>query len=225
MRYHWEMLMSVTKFPLLLAAAALIAAPASAAILIDATTNNGSFELTGGVSGTQKATHWDTDSDGDIDNWTYLSGPAGDSGTDVSAAATEGTRVGFLQGGNAAYNLTSYLVQEGDVFTYSWDWALQGRGPAVAGLAYNDSGVITAIPASDTTNPDNLMPHLGLGATYAVLAGNPAIGKAIALTITAPSGSNYPEVDNFALSVVSVPEPAALALLALSVVGLAVTRR
>lgn len=200
-------------------------------ILIDPATQNGSFELLGGTpSAGRKATHWDTDPDGDVDYWSVwgaaVGGPStaeNDSGTDIGGNPTDGTQVAFLQPGNAAYNLTSYLVQAGDVFTYLWDWTLSGRGNAIAQLAYSDGVNIVAIDGTDTTNPDTASAHLGLGTTYTALAGDPAIGNPIALTVR--STGNWPEVDNFVLSVAPIPEPSTLALFGSLALFLAIRRR
>jgi len=45
------------------------------------------------------------------------------------------------------------------------------------------------------------------------------------MTILAPSGSNYPEVDNFVLTVTSVPEPSIAALGSLGVLALFAVKR
>src|SRR5690606_3421976 len=123
-----------------------------AIVLIDPTHNNGSFELLAGAQGAAKASHWDTDADGDVGSWTLwdasVGGPAtafNDSGAENSANATQGSRVGYLQPNNAAYNLASRVVTEGDSFTYAWDWVAPGRGAATAQLAYLDeAGSIVA---------------------------------------------------------------------------------
>lgn len=184
-----------------------IAAPE---ILISPTVRNGSFELLGpdpGAVNAAKATNWDTDPDGDVTFWSEWGSAVGgpsiattDSGTDTSGASTNGTKDAFFQGGDFAYNLTSHTIQVGDIFTYTWDWALVGRGIANAQLAYQqDATHIVAITGTDTTYQSNTAKGLGLGKTYKVLAGDPAIGHQIAFTVGAPTGSNYPEVDNINL--------------------------
>ena len=55
-----------------------------------------------------------------------------------------------------------------------------------------------------------------MGTTYIAMAGDPAIGHQIAMTIA--SSGNYPEVDNFVLTVTSVPEPSVLALGSLGII-------
>jgi hypothetical protein len=193
----------------------------AAAILINPTTLNGSFE----DPPTTKTPSWAT-----VPAWedwgASVGGPStanNDSGTDVSGAATNGTHDAFLQPNNAAYDLTSYVVQAGDVFTYTWDWVLVGRGAATAQLAYLSGTNIVPIAGTDTTYQSNTVKGLNLGTTYTALAGDPAVGKQIALTIK--SGGNYPEVDNFVLSVGAVPEPCSLAILCLGAASLLVAGR
>jgi hypothetical protein len=168
--------------------------------LINATTRNGSFELISGVAGTGKRNI----STGTVDNWTTW--PAfsnsGDTGTDTSANSTDGTRDAFLQGDSGIYNMAGQYIQAGDTYIYSWDWVLNGRGSAVAQLGYWDGTNVVLISGTDTTAPGgNTGKLLGLGTNYTVLAGNPAIGHPVVLTVNAPAGQNYPEVDNFVLNV------------------------
>lgn len=183
----------------------------AAANLINATTNNGSFETLGGVISNAKATNWDTDPDGDVDHWNNWGASTGgpstaqtDSGTEPHiSVATQGNRIAFLQAGNAAYNLTSHAIEAGEVFTYSWDWVLAGRPNATAQLGYWNGSAIVAISGTDTTNPNTTVRHLGLGTTWTVPPGHPAIGHPIAMTVRATNG--YPEIDNFVLSVTATP--------------------
>ncbi|MCF7673783.1 MAG: hypothetical protein K9M97_00445, partial [Akkermansiaceae bacterium] len=138
------------------------------------------------------------------DNWAVWNAAVGgpstadnDSGTYEGALATAGTRLAFLQGNNAAYNMTTHVVAAGDVFTFTWDHLNRNSSHTVS-LVYDDGGMITTIAASAVTST---AVGNGKGATYTVLAGDPAIGKTIGLGI-ANNNSNYPEVDNFVLSVV-----------------------
>lgn len=192
------------------------APPATPNILIDATTNNGSFELLGGTGRTAKATHWDTDPDGNVDNWTYLSGPANDSGTEVNGDATDGARIAFFQGGNSAYNETTHLIAEGEQYTYSWDYTLAGRGNVTAQLAYKDVGNnIIPITGTETTNPNNTTAHPGLGSGWQVPPGHASIGRPMVFLFT--SSGYYPHVDNVELSYIQetvVIDPLVLALAA-----------
>ena len=169
--------------------------------LINSTTRNGSFELISGAPGIGKRNI----STGTVDNWTTW--PAfdnsGDTGTDASGAATDGTRDAFLQGDSGIYNIAGQIVQAGDSYSYTWDWVLNGRGSAVVQLGYWDGTNVVLIAGTDSSAPGgNTGVLLGLGTNYTVLAGSPAIGHPIVLTVNAPSGANYPEVDNINLTVV-----------------------
>ena len=181
--------------------------------LIDSTTNNGSFESLGSVvsGSTLKAQHWNNSPNGDVPDWTVWGAQSGgpstaqnDSGTEYNpAVASDGVRIGFLQDGNAARNPTSHLIAAGETFTYSWDWVRGGRGNAIAQLAYQNGADAIAIAGTDTTNPDTATRHLGLGTTWTVPAGHPAIGFPIVMTIR--STGAWPEVDNFILTARPAP--------------------
>lgn len=152
--------------------------------LIGPTTNNGSFESNSGL--------WDT-----VDFWTdwpAVSTANNDSGAGVSGTASDGVRIGFLQPDNAAYNMTTRVVEAGDVFQFGWDHVSRDSSHTVW-LVWNNGGTITPIAASAVTST---MVGNGKGSTYVVLPGNPAIGSTIGLGIK-NNNSNYPEVDNFHL--------------------------
>jgi hypothetical protein len=169
--------------------------------LINSTTRNGSFEL---VSGSPGGTAKVNISTGTVDNWkTWPAFPnSGDTGADDGAEATDGTRYGFLQGDSGIYNIAGHIITAGDVFTYNWDWVLAGRGSAVVQLGYWSGTNVVLIPGTDSTAPGGTGVLLGLGTNYTVMAGDPAIGKPVVLTVNAPAGANYPEVDHVILTVV-----------------------
>lgn len=173
--------------------------------LIDATTRNGSFELLGaqpGAVSAAKATHWDNDPDGDVTYWNLFPGVTAfnDSGTETNAGlATHGSKVAFLQNGNAAYNMTSYIIQAGDVFTFLWD-ARSGAAHNVS-LVYNNGGILTPLGTPVTSNATGL----NKTGTYTVVTGDTCIGKTIGIKLA--STGNYPNIDNVRLSVMPSPSP------------------
>jgi hypothetical protein len=158
-------------------------------ILIGPSTNNGSFELETG-----KHTTWNTVNS--WSQWTDVSAVMGDSGTDTGGTATHGTRVAFLQGNNAAYNMTTRVAQAGDVYTFSWDHVNRNSSHTVS-MVYDDGGVITSIFDTEITSATA---GTTKGMTYEIPGGSPAIGKTIGLGII-NNNSNYPEVDNFILTI------------------------
>jgi Glycosyl hydrolase catalytic core/Concanavalin A-like lectin/glucanases superfamily/Putative Ig domain len=152
--------------------------------LIGPTTNNGSYESASGL--------WDA-----VDFWTDWTGVStanNDSGVGVSGTASEGVRIGFLQPNNAAYNMTSRVIEAGDVYRFGWDHVSRNSSHTVW-LVWNNGGTITPIAASAVTSTTV---GNGKGSTYVVLPGDPAIGSPIGLGIK-NNNSNYPEVDNFYL--------------------------
>jgi beta-glucanase (GH16 family) len=197
----------------------------SQTVLINPTTLNGSFEYTDngptygigpavfdGITGNEKAGFSSKDSSagyGPVPNWsewtTALGGPStadSDSGVQaIPADATQGDNIAYLQGGNADYDLTSFTIQAGDVFTYSWDWVAAARGTANVELAYWNGATLTGIASTETSAQSNSGKVLGNGTTWTVPVGDTSIGNEIAISVAAPSGANYPEVDNFNLSV------------------------
>lgn len=213
--------MTCTKFTLAAVAALLVAAPSVNAqtVLIDPVTNNGSFEYAGGVLNTTKIQNWDTTPD--VDNWTIWGGVStadSDSGVENTGNASDGDMVAFLQGGNAVYNLTSWIAAEGDQFNFSWDHVLRGDRDHVVGLVYDDGGTITSLVDSEVASTGVIET---ISSSYVIPSGSPAIGKAIGLGVVSPGA--YPEIDNFVLTV-GVPEPCS-ALLGLAAMGLFSARR
>jgi hypothetical protein len=192
-------------------------------ILINPTTLNGSFE-----DNSSKTTF----TSGLVPNWAVWTSaesiPANtDSGSDVSGSATQGTRDAYLQQGTAAYDLTAYTIQAGDVFTYTWDWALVGRGTATVELGYWDGSSFVGIGSTATSFQSNTSQGLGLGTSYtaslADATGGADVGAQMGIGVISPTGANYPEVDNFVLTV--VPEPSTMALSCLGGLGALLLKR
>jgi len=194
----------------------------AATTLIDPTTNNGSFEYVNGVNNpafTAKITHWDTHSEGDVDNWTLWAGVAtssDDSGIQHSTSTTDGVRFAFLQPGNAVYNLTSYFAAAGDSFTFSWDH-IGGNYAHTVSLVYFNGTDVISIAASGVDS--GTAPGNGKGGTYVIPDDSPAIGYQIGLGVVNNS-VDWPNIDNFVLSVESVPEPSTALLGGLGLLAL-----
>ena len=171
---------------------------AAQTFIINAETNNGSFELLGPAPGAAivaKATNWDTDPDGDVTYWAQFPGVAvqGDSGTET-AASTNGTKRAFLQNGNAAYNMTTHVIQAGDKFTFAWD-AINATAHNVS-LVYDNAGT----PVALGTPVASAAAGNGKTGTYIVAPGDPAVGHTVGIKIAATGA--YPAIDNVLLSFV-----------------------
>jgi len=178
--------------------------------LISDTVRNGSFELLGpepGLPNAAKATHWDTDPDGDVTywtNWQAESTAESDTGTQVGAAGTvtHGVKQATVQNGNAVFNMTDHIVQAGDIIFFGFSHT--AGGAAVRGSLIYDAGV-SATPRYRRF--DNLaateIANTVIGGTksiyYTVPVGNSAIG--FPLGVGFKSTSDWPKLDSVKLSV------------------------
>lgn len=163
--------------------------------LIDNTLLNGSFETkNGGVTiGTTKITSWDAVGN-DIDNWKQFAGPAGDSG--VEGNASHGTRSGYFQSGNSAYNLTSSVAAAGAVYACTWKQRNSGGSTISVKLGYWNGTAFIEIPASLTTT--NTAGGVG-DLIYQIPSGSPAIGFPIGISMG--STGTWIGVDEVALNI------------------------
>lgn len=179
----------------------LFQASASAALitLIGGATGNGNFESPNVTAPTQVDTVGAV-----IPNWSIWTQQGVDNDTGVYDAGSTGSQVLYIQGGGAVKNVTSYVVQAGDLFDFSFLHALVGRGPANISLLYQDGANFIQIPGTSFSSTTAVATISG---TYTIPLGSPAIGKVIGVGLIAPAGSNYPEIDNVALSVTPIPEP------------------
>ena len=173
--------------------------------LIGLTKRNGSFELLGSPTGTvngAKATHWDTDPDGDVTNWTLWteqSTASNDSGTEGTGSTfRHGNKHAYLQSGNAVYNPTLYQIKAGDVIrlTYSRTTA----GTLSAYLVSNTGSTIVQIPGTTiqvtTTAAD------GYQMVFTVPNGHASIGQSLGVAFKNTGGGNtFPGLDKVTLSV------------------------
>ncbi len=172
--------------------------------LINNTRRNGSFELLGAAPGAvnaAKASNWDTDTDGDVPYWTIwpVSTANGDSGTETAGSATNGTKRGYMQAGNAVYNLTDVVAQEGDVYAASWRHVATA-GTLSVNLVYDsDTGAGVSIVPIDaslaTTTAAGSVGHL----VFRIPAGSPAIGKQIGIGLR--SAASWIGLDEVALNI------------------------
>jgi len=166
--------------------------------LINNNLRNGDFELKNGVPNTTKTQAWDLAAPNNIDNWTEWTGvstAANDSG--VEAGGTHGAMRGYLQSGNAVYNMTSYIGAAGNVFACSWKQATVSGKVFTMRLVYDNGGVITPVPrASAITYVAGTTGSL----VYRIPAGSPAIGKSIGLGITM-AGGGWAGIDEVTMNI------------------------
>jgi hypothetical protein len=183
-----------------------------AAVLIDPTTLNGSFESPD-VGGGDSKQGFDTTGK-DILNWgntnTTFAGAGlatyNDNGVDNNPGGSHsGNQFAFFHGGEGgAYNLTSYVVQAGDQFNLSWF----GRADTIAVRLFSstDGSYSTA-----ATMYESIQAQPGGYAQYSIptyTAQVGDIGKTIGISVFNPT-TGYANVDDFTLTVTSVPEPSA----------------
>lgn len=209
-KYNWHLKRTLSTAVLVGALTSGIAGAATT--LINADTNNGSFEYVNGVNNpafATKITTWDGHLAGEIDNWTLWAGASNDSGTErMTTGPSHGLRLAFLQPGNSVHNLTNHLAAAGDSFTFSWDHVRNNFAHTVSLVYFNGTNVVI-VP--DTSVASGTTPGNGKGGTFVLPADSPAIGFAIGLGVVNDS-NNWANVDNFTLTVTPVPEPSALLL-------------
>lgn len=203
-------------------------ATVSQAVLIDSFENidfdSGSVTLNGAFKG------FDAPEGTDIAGWTnYRNGAAGplnDAGVEAAGVgwwvgSGPHQNAGFMSSGDAAYTMSSYTIQPGDVFTIEyigghWDWT--GAGEWTATLFYdNPANVI----GSYVQGMASWFPDLVWYSDTTGIAATPeSVGGTLGILMTS-SGTGISQFDELTVNV--IPEPATMALLALG--GLLLRRK
>ncbi|MCB1132039.1 MAG: hypothetical protein KDN05_12985, partial [Verrucomicrobiae bacterium] len=163
--------------------------------LINADKRNGSFSLLNGAPSGAKASHWDTDPDGDVDNWTVwteLSTAENDSGREANG-------VGYMQNGNATRNMTTYVPKAGDILRLTWDRDY-GGGPIVGQFVYYNGANYVALSLIDPAAKQETDSGVNGDLIYVVPSGSPAIGNPIGVGFSNNSGG-WDGFDNVVFSV------------------------
>lgn len=157
----------------------------------------------------------------EIDGWTnYPAGPLNDAGVEGPGAWWNPYEInaGFMSSGDAAYTMSTYTIQAGDVYTisyYAMQWQWTGSGEWTATLFYDDpANVIGSYVQGGLPDNGTWLPFSdanGIAATPA------SVGGTLGILMTS-TGTGIAQIDEITVDV--VPEPATMALLGLGSVAL-----
>jgi len=159
----------------------------------------------------------------EIDGWTnYPAGPLNDAGVEGPGAwwAPYDINAAFMSTGDGAYNMSSYTIQSGDVFTIGyvakwWTWT-GAAGEWTATLFYDDpANVIGTYVQSGLTDG-----WIAYSDPTGITATGESVGGTLGL-IMQSTGGGIAQIDEITVDV--VPEPATMVLLGFG--SLALLRR
>jgi hypothetical protein len=128
----------------------------------------------------------------------------------------------FINNGGGAYNLSSYVIQAGDVFTtsfISWHWWNQGQ--MTVSLFYDNPGNIIGSYVINTTawSPTT---YDNAAAPIAATAGS--VGGTLGILFQS-TGAGIATLDEVVVNVTPVPEPTTIAMIMFGGVGMLALRR
>jgi hypothetical protein len=130
----------------------------------------------------------------------------------------------FMSSQDAAYNISTYIIQPGDVFGIEYlgaRWGWTGDGQWTATLFYDSPANVIGSYVQDI-NSDWLGQEVWYGTTTGIAATPESVGGTLGILLV-NTGSAISQIDEIAISV--VPEPTALSLLAMAGLGLFLKRR
>jgi hypothetical protein len=160
----------------------------------------------------------------EISGWQNF-GTVNDAGVEASGAwwisGYANQNCAFVNAGGGAYNLSSYLIQPGDLFTVSVVADAWGSGQITASLFYdNPANVIGSYTFTPNAwNFDTWTDATGISAS----AGS--VGGTLGIIIANTGGAANVGFDEITVNVTSVPEPATASLVAMVGLGLLLARR